>query len=426
MRWTLGVGLLALGTSVALAAVRQWLGVRVWLRDGRRLEAAALGGFIGTNLPWLSQVVPLPVCAVYVAGVLVLYALVAWASARASAHAWALIQRGLIGCIGLTVAVQLAVLWLVRPSVRVVMDRDSALLTWVATLGRAEFPYAYPTTLGNPITPFPLMPAVAFPFIVLGNIGYTEVVAYVCLAMLLWTRYASRPVARAISLLVLSSAPLVYLEVLTRSDLIVNSLLLILLLVFLEANDQALPQTRTIAVVGVGIGCLMGTRLGLFPALGVVIVYLLRRIGPVSFAKVSLVAGATFAVIVGPFLLWNPTIFTTYAPLGANAGKLHVSPLAGTLWPVATGLTVVASGLLARRADDLYLGVAVVMLVVTLGTYLSGFIDVSYFQLSFIPLLFALSRWPSVAAPPPVPGRAARAYRAGALDGAEPGARLAG
>jgi hypothetical protein len=360
----------------------------------RHRELATVGALILANLPWLSTVAPPAVWIAYVAAELGLYALLSFARHRVMPDLGRAIERGLLVCIGLAVVAQLVVLEIVRPRVRIAMDRDSALLTWLASFARGEFPYTHPTELGNPISAFPLVPALAFPFAALGNIGYFEIAGYVVLAGLLWGRYRGRLFAQAFSILALSTAPLVYLEVLTRSELIANAALLMLLLVFVEQHEQSLGKPRTMAMVGFGLGCLMSTRLGFFPAFGVLCLYLLRRLPLASFAMVLGIAVATCAVIVVPFFVWNPTIFATYAPLGVNIGKLQVSPLAGTLWPAATVLTALVAGLLARRAADVFPGVAAVMLVVTLGTYLSSFIDVSYFQLSFVPLLFSFPRSP--------------------------------
>jgi len=391
-----GVGLKTIPGPLAKAALPvPRLG---WREELWRL--AVFSGLVLVNSPVVARYLGHGVALLYAAGMATVCFVGPWLSRRARAHGARLLVLG-IGSSALAQAVGLS--WL-GPVFDAGMDRDSALIGWWSALAQGQFPYSVRTHLGNPISVLPVMPAVALPFVLLGNVGYLEVVSFLCLAALLWHHYSRSPRALVLSLAALCSAPLVFLEVIGRSDLLANMALLMLLLTWLEVNEHDL-RGRRVLLLGGYLGCLLATRVAVFPSLVVVAIGLLRWAGPRAFAKAAAASSVVVGVLVLPFLLWDPLTFLTYAPLGVTSEKLGSDPLARIAWPMLAGCVVLATGLAMRGARNLFIAQVPVMATVVLATSLAFTVDLSYLQLVFVPLLFAFPLDEGQPAGPPAQAR---------------------
>lgn len=347
----------------------------------------AIAGLAVVNLPILLHYFGRPAAVTYAFCFALLALLFGF---RILSPLWAK-RLALVGIVA-SLAVQFLALHRLSPLFESRMDRNEAITYWLSALVHGDYPYRGPTDLGNPISVLPFMPLSASPFVLVGNVGYFEVFGYLLLVVLLWHRYRSAPMKRAFSVLVLSSAPLLYFEVTARSDIIANMALLMLIpffMMWIEDHRESLER-RDIAICGVLFGCLAATRLALLPALAVPALYLLRRYGMVTFARVIGLAAALFIVLLLPFILWDPDLFFHYAPFGVNATKLGQHTPTQAAWLIATGLVVLASGSLVRCAAHLF-GLLIPVLAVTVAaTWLTFSVDLSYLQMVFVPLLFSL------------------------------------
>ena len=283
--------------------------------------------------------------------------------------------------------VQLFLLYYVAPEYRGHMDRDDALVLWWQRLGQGVYPYALPTGRGNPISVLPFQQLIALPFIMLGNVGYVTIAAVIGIAILAWRRYTGYQQVQSLTLLLLMTAPLVSFEVAGRSDIIVN----LLLFSFLVVGIEEYLRTKRGRLPGLGllIGAVAATRFAIWPAMVVPVSSLLRDLGLRRSAFVMTGALLGFAALVGPFVIWQPATFFGYAPLGVNATKLGTEPVGQALWIAVTGVVVSVASVHACKTGNLFLATIPVFACVTLATWLTFGIDVSYAQLVFVPSLFS-------------------------------------
>jgi hypothetical protein len=297
--------------------------------------------------------------------------------------------------------VYLAALYLLAPRFEGRLDRSEALTYWLSALASGKFPYATPTNLGHPISVLPTLPLLAAPFVALGNVGYLNVAAFLLLALLLCRTYRKHPRSQVFAVVTLASAPLVLFEIVARSELITNVALICLFITWLAAQEESgkPPQTRSTLGMGLFFGSLMATRLALLPTLAVPVLYLLRRWEQRRWLLFAAAAALAFAALVIPFAVWDPAVFFQYAPLGVNREKLGGNQLTQMAWLTLTGLTVLVSGFRTTRAADLFSAIVPVLTVTVLATWISFFVDLSYLQLTFVPLLFTLGRRVEAAGP---------------------------
>jgi hypothetical protein len=276
------------------------------------------------------------------------------------------------------------------------MDRDNALILWLTELGQGRYPYATRTHLGNRISPLPLMPLLVLPFHLLGNVGYLQIFAYLLLVPILASTYRRAPRAQFLSICILSTAPLLFVDVIGRSDLIANMVLLVVIVYWLEAHEGR-PWRTDAYVLGVLLGCFCATRLGLWSALGVLMPYLWRLPSHGTFFRVAAAATIVFALLVVPFVLWDAETFFRFAPFGVSSTKLGKSIAAPLGWGLLTGMVALGSGLALKRASHLYAGVSGALALMIVATRLGPHWDPTYCQFVFVPLLMALPRCESPA-----------------------------
>lgn len=316
----------------------------------------------------------------------------------AAAGAMALAARGgraaerlALGALLASLAAQVALLHLVAPAYDARMDRDDALTLWWQRLAAGANPYAAPTSMGNPISILPALHLLALPFVLLGNVGYLPICAVAALGWLLWRRYAGDPPLRALALAALAGAPLALFEAAGRSELAANMLLFVGVALWAE-RWAGRPAPAALPWLGLAIGAVAATRFALWPALGVVGLFVLLRAGPRGAAALLAAAAAAFAALVLPFVLWDPATFFGYAPFGVNATKLGANPGPRALWAAASLVVTAGACLAAHRSGRPLAAAAAALLTVTAATWATFGLDVAYGQFFFIPLLFCLPR----------------------------------
>lgn len=312
-----------------------------------------------------------------------------WLQARTYSHH--VLNKVQFVVVVLAFASQLSALVLVSPSFDLNMDRDSAIVTWLEELIAFRYPYAQPTDIGNPISPLPAIPLIAAPFYLLGNVGYLQIAAYLLLVLLLHTTFHRIPLIRFYTIIMLSSSPLLFFEVVARSDLVANMTLIVGITWWLERH-QSYVWKRDAYLLGILVGVTAATRLALLPAVMVIYLYMLRKLPSQTLFRISIAAGSTAALLLLPFLLWDTDTFLNYAPIGVSSTKLGDNQVNQMFWLSLTLLATTIGGLIAHTARHVYGAVAAVSALIMLGTWVTFFNDITYLQLVFIPILFALSR----------------------------------
>ena len=189
------------------------------------------------------------------------------------------------------------------------VGRYPAMHDWISRLLDSEFPYASPTRPSG----FPFLFAMAMPFYLVGDLGLLQIFSFLIFAFLVHLRYRQQRTNEFRCLLLLVSAPIFLYEVIVRSDLFSNMVLLMLYLAVFEMFGQRAGRI-TLCLLGVLGGLLLSTRgialLVYIPILG----HLLKK--PVINCGLFLLSvSAGFLLSLVPFAVWDWSYFTRLGPL---------------------------------------------------------------------------------------------------------------
>jgi hypothetical protein len=291
------------------------------------------------------------------------------------------------GAIALAAAGLVALMLQFDPA-RIAVGRHLALHEWLTRLLDGEFPYA---ALSNP-SGLPFLFVLALPFYLLGDLGLLQVAGFLLFAYLM--RGSDLPTGRwYLTLLLLVTSPMFLWEVVTRSDLFTNMVVVLLTLWLLRARAGGVTAFGA-AALGATAGLVLSTRLV------VCLIYLIwsgsvlgwRRRNVWTFVP-ALALGFTLTLL--PFMIWNMEYFVEYGPFAIQStyapfGLIAAAVLVGVFCARRTRST---AGLLTASALVLFgvVAVAFILSVTRFGLdaalYAERF-DISYFVL---PLPFALA-----------------------------------
>lgn len=341
-------------------------------------------------------------------------ALLAWARRRVAAWAFArrLSAPAYWAAVTLVALTLLALMRQFDPAA-IRVTRYVAIHDWLTQLLHGDFPYA---STVNP-SAFPFLFACALPFYLAGDLGLLQIAAFFGFAWVcLRASRGSRPLALG-SVLLLAVSPLFLFEVVVRSELTTNMILVLLLLsrVELLTGDEvggragaSGPGAHPRGLEAVAAGLLLSTRgiVVLVYALAFTAVFRRRLAAGAGFALIAVLA---FAATLVPFLWWDAGRFMSSGPF---AIQLSYLPL-----PLVLAALAIAVAIGARTGTwrDLHRWVALLLFavvaapfsfaVVTLGwqRVLGGDrFDISYFAFAHAFAIGALARpAPDPAATPP-------------------------
>ena len=194
------------------------------------------------------------------------------------------------------------------------VDRWSALHFPIQNFLSGNYPYAAHTHLGGSASPFPVWQIVHIPFYLLGNVGLS---VFAAMALFLWSCYKVQgsSVSHIVALLMCSSV-VVWYEVVVRSDLITNFLLLAALInfVFNSLNQQWVEEKRW--WIACAVGSMACTRfLVLIPIALLLLPYFIRMSFRRQISTVLLTV-FVFALTFVPFALlnWQEFFYSPYSP----------------------------------------------------------------------------------------------------------------
>ncbi len=275
------------------------------------------------------------------------------------------------------------------------VGRFPALYDWLSRLLRGQFPYLSPARPSG----FPFLFVLALPFYMLGDLGLMQIFAFLIYALLIHARYGNQDANRYRALILLACAPVFLYEIVVRSDLFSNMVLVILFMFVLEGMLRNGSNAMLLAA-GFVAGLLLSTR-GI--VLLIFILYLGYSFRHTLYKGLVMLTGifVGFVVTILPFALWDPYYFMTSGPLAIQTSYLPTSLLV---------CSIVVCMLLAIRARSLYhiyeytaiILFAVVLAAFSLSVFTDGWeatifrdrFDISYFCLClpFILLLPAFGR----------------------------------
>jgi hypothetical protein len=279
------------------------------------------------------------------------------------------------------------------------VGRYPALHDWITRLLSGRFPYASATRPSG----FPFLFVLAMPFYLLGDLGFLQVFAFFVYAFLLYIRYGKQDGDRFQSLMLLVTAPLFLYEIVVRSDLFSNMVIVILFMGYCEGTLHK-AKTAALLLIGCTGGLLLATR-------GIVLLIYVIYFGYIFRSRIERGLIFTCGVLAGfiatllPFAAWSWGFFITSGPFAIQTSYL---PL---------GLSVPALVLcifMAARAKSLtqvYRSIAFMLFSIVLAAFLisvasNGWsatilgdrFDISYFcfTLPFLLLLLGYGRTDSL------------------------------
>ena len=246
-----------------------------------------------------------------------------------------------------------------RWSVRV--DRWSALAFWSENLKHGRFPYGTPTHLGTYASPFPVWQLFHFPFYLMGDTAYGQLVCLLIFFIALFIWRTKINIGGIILLLALSSG--FWWEIAVRSDLLCNMLLLFVFLTAQIYHSSYWDKHKILTAAIVGL--FLCTKL--LVAIPLFLYFFPKFLKFTTKEKItfSLTAVACFVIPFLPFLFGEHSLLKhpEYNPFFQQTRQ------GNTLLIVAGGIFLASAAFAWRRMKDLYFlaGVFLFALILTVG-----------------------------------------------------------
>ena len=204
------------------------------------------------------------------------------------------------------------------------VDRWSAIHNFLNNLFHGIYPYAARTHLGGYGSPFPFWQCFHIPFYLLGNVGLS---IFFCLFLYIASVYRYVASAKLLQLIaLLFSSPAFVYEVMVRSDLLSNFLLVAAIINYIYYHRIYLLQHWL--PISMVIGLMLSTRLS--AAIPFAVYFLYSYLRQPAYIKVMMpvVVFVTSVVTFLPFVFWNGRMlfFFQYNPfvLQTRQGSLMV------------------------------------------------------------------------------------------------------
>ena len=181
------------------------------------------------------------------------------------------------------------------------VDRWSAIHNFLNNLFHGIYPYAARTHLGGYGSPFPFWQCFHIPFYLLGNVGLS---IFFCLFLYIASVYRYVASAKLLQLIaLLFSSPAFVYEVMVRSDLLSNFLLVAAIINYIYYHRIYLLQHWL--PISMVIGLMLSTRLS--AAIPFAVYFLYSYLRQPAYIKVMMpvVVFVTFVVTFLPFVFWN-------------------------------------------------------------------------------------------------------------------------
>lgn len=191
------------------------------------------------------------------------------------------------------------------------VGRYPALHTFIHRLLNGDFPYLS----GQNISGFPFLFFVLVPFYLLGDLGLFQLFSFVVFSIIIHRKYANENASHIILLMLVLSPAFLY-EVVVRSELLSNMVLIVLLFYILE-RIKPIKSTKVLFFTGILAGFLLSTRgIVLLPYLIFFMFYFKKDIKSLTFFGLSAALG--FMITFVPFVIWNKELFLENNPLSVQ------------------------------------------------------------------------------------------------------------
>lgn len=133
----------------------------------------------------------------------------------------------------------------------VTVDRWSALSFWSENLKNGKFPYGTPTHVGGYASPFPVWQIFHFPFHLMGDTFYAEILCLLIFFIFLFVNRTRMNIGGIVLLMILS--PAFWWEITVRSDLLCNMLLVFIFIASNIYNERFWEKKKYLIALIIGL-----------------------------------------------------------------------------------------------------------------------------------------------------------------------------
>ena len=275
------------------------------------------------------------------------------------------------------------------------VDRWSVITSFWDCYFNNQYVYFAKSNVGNPPGPMPFYFILALPFYYLGELGWFSVMGIVLFYMLL--KYAKISILNLAIGLVLISSSIFYLwEVTSRSNIFINSSLVLFVLYYYLSRKKL--DTKNILAVGLLIGLSISTRNVLIIPFITAFVYQLKKrlVNPKQFIVLGFISIFTFVTTFIPFVFNHYEDFKIMNPFIIQSTALV--PFKYTLMFL---ILAFISGLFCTSIRDIYFYSGLILFISIIiyfiyhinligfqNTFFNSDADISYFILCIPFFLF--------------------------------------
>ncbi len=277
-------------------------------------------------------------------------------------------------------------MWKKFPVETLNVDRWSVISSFWDSYFRGEYAYFAKSNVGNPPGPMPFYFLLALPFYLFGELGVLAVMGVLLMYGLLLLLRVQKEIRMLILLLMISSGFTIW-EVISRSNIFLNTVLVLASLLYILGRKEF--NLRSVLISGIMVGLLVSTR-NVFVISYMICFLFLWRTGVIKFKQLVLMGGIgliVFGLTFIPIVYGHWDDFERMNPFIVQSTFLI--PFEYTLF--FAGLAVTTS-FLCKFRNDVYFYNALVLFVSILiymlyHIYNSGFydaftgstVDISYF-----------------------------------------------
>ncbi len=284
----------------------------------------------------------------------------------------------------------LTVIMLQFDPAKIAVGRYPAMYEWITRLLSGEFPYASGV---NP-SGFPFLFILAVPFYILGDIGFFQIFSFLVFAIIVHLGHRESDLSRFRIILLLMAAPIFLFEIVVRSDLFSNMVMIMLYLTIFQLYNRKREYISPI-LLGIAGGLLLSTRGVVFLIYIIFFLFAIRRDRfRYGFFIVSMLAG--FVLTLAPFLIWDAKRFVESGPFVIQLSYIPVWVfILAIIASVACGLGIKSLKGIYTAISVMLFGVVFVAFVISIINFgltesvLGDRFDISYFSFALPFLLFS-------------------------------------
>ncbi len=266
------------------------------------------------------------------------------------------------------------------------VDRWSIITGFWDTALSGEYAYFGKGYSGNPPGPMPFYFILAFPFYLMGELGYYSLLGiFVFYGLLTYSQVAESLKTKGIILILIS---LFYLwEVNSRSNIFTNSVLILFSMVYILEQQEF--NTKNSVVSGILVGLLLSTRNVFIIPYIITFLYLLRinKINIKQLTLIGIISITAYVVTFLPFIIGHYNDFLVMNPFIIQSS--FFIPPAYTLGFILIAIVV---SFFCKRNEDVYFFSSLSLFVSILiyfmyhvihsgfySSYFESIVDISYF-----------------------------------------------